>query len=64
MSAEMEADFWQIKTSQGKRAVPIKILHQKNKTLQTLFNRYSKPKDYDRSQTTEKDPNNVLVRAT
>lgn len=35
-----------------------------NKTLQ--INRYSKskPKDDDRSQTIEKGPNNVLLRAT
>lgn len=39
MSAEMEADFWQrIMTDQGKRALPIKILHQiQNKTIQTIL---------------------------
>jgi len=34
----MEADFWQrIMISQGKRALPIKILHEKNKTVQTIL---------------------------
>lgn len=63
----MEADFWQrIMTRQRKRALLIKILHQKNKTLQIILNRYSKskPKDYGRSQTIEKAPENVLVTAT
>lgn len=39
MSAEMEADLWQrIMTGQGKRILPIKILHQnQNKTMQTIL---------------------------
>lgn len=57
----MEADFWQrIMTSEGKRALPSKFCTRKIKPYNFL-NRHSKTKDYDRSQTIEKGPDNVLV---
>lgn len=56
----MEADFWQrIMTSEGKGVLPSKFCTRKIKPYN--FNRHSKKKDYNRSQTIEKGPDNVLV---